>query len=1018
MASSRGQAGASAWQSGQDRRQNRILPARLSALLLGTTALFPLAIFGSHPALAVDLNVGQPTPGEVHDVTGTESYDNFYVGDATNEIGTVNVLGGAVLNTGVGTAILGNQSGSSGTVTVSGSGSQWTALGDSSSVNYLGNSGSATLQVSDGGKVVMSRVWSAMAIGSSFTLTVEGSGSSLQVTGDILLADSGTANATISNGASLETSGTSIGGWNFATTATGSGSLTVTGAGTTWTENGGVDVGRGGDGTATGDLTISAGATATIVGGLYGQSGATVLITGKDTSLTIGDKTDVNTTSWFSFTGGNITLSDGAYLYSDGGYIGGSTSAATTMTVTGSGTTWDTTRRIYVGGDDGGDGGGNGKLTISDGASVSSATIGAGLDTGSTGEIVITGAGTTAHAFAVPALNYLGNFYAAYAGTGIVTLSDGAALTIDNELRIATAAGSTGTFNIGAAEGDSATAAGTLTVPTIVFGDGTGTLVFNHTDSNYVLSSNVTGAGTFKVLSGTTSLTGDYSGYSGNVTIDGGALSVDTSSFVAGAFTVDSGSLAVTGSISGVTNAVTMNGATLGNSGSISGTQYGVLLATGGNQITNSGAISGGTASIYYAAGGNQLNIQPSASFGSLVDFNNTTGNTTAFGAGSYSIPVARYLTASNTVTLNNDRQSVLYDAAASSSGTINVVDASATGSTSTSTLAITSSVSTVMTDILSLDVNRNGPVHGSQGSGAALGYAATTPKSAGEKAIATVVGDGLAVDRYGNLLWMRAFGGQKFDAAIDSTAGHYGLALGIDHVFGQTRFGAMGGLGRMVNQMDDKSAKVSGNTVFGGLYARHAFDDSYFDTSLIAGGIFSTSERLINAGAQTATGKFDGWFVSPEMAISRERDLGSGWMLTPKAVARYTHGSFDGYSETGSSQNLTYGARSTDALQAALEMKITKRRQLADGRQASFSLTGTVLDTYNFGDSNLNASLQGTAFTVSTSQKRNVVGGKLGISTQFSFNPQTIIFAGANAGAYSDNSWDYSANVGFKAEF
>ena len=35
------------------------------------------------------------------------------------------------------------------------------------------------------------------------------------------------------------------------------------------------------------------------------------------------------------------------------------------MTVTGPNTIWDTTQRIYVGGDDGGTGGGNGTLTIS-----------------------------------------------------------------------------------------------------------------------------------------------------------------------------------------------------------------------------------------------------------------------------------------------------------------------------------------------------------------------------------------------------------------------------------------------------------------------------------------------------------------------------------------------------------------------------------------------------------------------------------------------------------------------------
>lgn len=1004
-------------QSTECSRISRRSRRRSSAFLLGTTALVAFGAFQSHPAFAGDLDVGQLTPGQTYDVTGTESYANFYVGNGTNEIGTVNVLGGALLNTGIGDSILGNSSGSSGTVTISGSGSKWTATGSSDGVTLIGNSGSGTLEVTNGGTAEVDRIWSAMESGSSSTFTVEGSGSSLH-TGDLLLGYSGTANATISNGALLETNGTSIGGWNYADDATGSGSLTVTGAGTTWTENGGVDVGRGGNGSESGTLTISDGATATNVGGLYGQAGATVSITGKGTSLTIGDKTDVYTTSWFSFGGGDITLSDGAYLYSDGGYIGGNGTDQTTMTISGPGTTWDTTQRIYIAGDTGGDGAGYGTVTVSDGASISSATIGVGMDVDSIGKLTLTGAGTTATAFAVPELSAPGNFYVAYAGTGTVTISDGAALTVANELRIATDGAGTGTLNIGAAEGDAAAAPGSITAPKIVFGDGDGTIVFNHTASDFVLSPDVTGYGTLKALAGTTSLTGDYSGFTGDVTVEGGKLSVDTSSFVGAAFAVSGGTLAVNGAVSGVATTVTMSGGTLVNNGSISGTDYGVVLSTAGNEITTSGAISGGTASIRYGVGGNQLNIMPTASFGSLVDFNNTTGNTTTFGTGSYSIPVALYASGGNTVQLNNSRQSVIYDNAGSASGTINVVDVGAGALSSATTQTITNTVGLVMTDILSLDVERNGPVYGGPGSGGALGYADSAPESKGNKAITKMVGDGLAVDRYGNLVWMRAFGGQRFDTDIGSTAGHYGLAAGVDHAFGGDRVGVMAGYGRLANEMDDASSKVDGDTYFGGLYGRHDFGAGKLDASLIAGGIASTSERSINSGAQTATGSYGGWFFSPEVAVSRDQGLGSGWMFTPKGVVRYTHGSFDGYSEHGSSQNITYQGRSSDVLQAALELKVTRWRQLADGQSAGLSLTGTVEDTYNMGDSKLNASLQGTDFTVASSEARNVVGGKLGASAELRVNSRTTLFAGARAGLYSDQSWDYAANAGLKLKF
>ena len=1002
-------------------------PHALSAVLLGTTALFTSAIFASQPAAGAsnDLFVGPPPIGSVYNVSGTEAFDAVYVGNVAGETGTLNILGGAQLNTGPGDSVVGSHHGASGTVIVSGPGSRWTGTGDSvNHLNYLANEGSAVLTITDGGSVVLNRAWLAFgreadasnpAVLGDSTLTVQGIGSSFETTGDMLIGRVGNASVTVSDGAVLRNDGVAIGGWEWSTGAEGSGSLTVTGSGTSWINSAGVSVGLGGNATAS--LEISNGANATIAAGVYGGSNANVLITGNDTSVTIGDKSDVESTSWFNFGGGDITVSDGAYLYSDGGYIGGtkSTPTSTTMTVTGAGTVWETTKRIFVANN----AGGNGKLVISDGATVSSATFVAGLDTGSTGQITISGADTSVHAYAIPELDYLGNFYVGYEGEGIVTVSSGASLTVDNELRIATEAAGTGTLNIGADKDSTAVAAGAITAQAIVFGEGNGQVIFNHTDTDYVLSAAVSGSGTLEALSGTTHLAGDFSGFTGGVSIEGGTLYAESGSFTGTSFTANSSTLQVSGAVSGVAEAVNMSDATLVNSGSISGNTYGVVLNTGGNTVTNTGAISGGVASVYYQAGENRLNIQPSASFDGVVDFNNTTGNTTAFGSGSYSIPVAHYLTADNTIELNNDKQSVVYSTPAST-GAINVINASAVAASSAAPQSLTAVVGVVMTDILTLDVDRNGPVYSPVGSGVALGYAEERSKTEGETAIATLVGDGLALDPYGNLTWMRAFGGQKFDSDNSSTAGHYGLAFGLDHVFDDTRLGLMGGIGRSVSRKDDGSSDVSGDIAFTGLYARHNAGPYHFDASLIAGGIFSTSQRqiIISGGTETANGDFSGWFASPEVAVSGDYDVAPGWVFTPKGVLRYTHGAFAGYSETGSSQNITYGERSTDALQAALEMKIANHLQLANGQALSTSVTATVLDTYNLGNNDFNASLQGTDFTISSSSARNVVGGKLGVSAELKLSPQATVFAGANAGLYSDNTWDYAANAGFKLKF
>jgi hypothetical protein len=76
--------------------------------------------------------------------------------------------------------------------------------------------------------------------------------------------------------------------------------------------------------------------------------------------------------------------------------------------------------------------------------------------------------------------------------------------------------------NIGAAAGDAAAAPGTVSANTVAFGAGTGTLVFNHTSSNYVFAPAITGAGTIDVLSGSTILAGDLSQFTGSIDESGG----------------------------------------------------------------------------------------------------------------------------------------------------------------------------------------------------------------------------------------------------------------------------------------------------------------------------------------------------------------------------------------------------------------------------------------------------------------------------------------------------------------
>ncbi|WP_413711548.1 autotransporter domain-containing protein [Rhizobium sp. Rhizsp82] len=506
-------------------------------------------------------------------------------------------------------------------------------------------------------------------------------------------------------------------------------------------------------------------------------------------------------------------------------------------------------------------------------------------------------------------------------------------------------------------------------------------------------------------------------GYGGDVslmnsgTISGGDTALNS-------YNNTSVSLNNAGTISGGAYGITSSGdgaLSIDNSGTISGGQLGIV-ADAPTTITNSGTISGGVNSIQFSSNGNTLNLLPGSVIKGAVDYNSTENNSTNFGSGSYSLAVDNYETALNQISLSNSRQSLIVSVDSNSNnGRLEVVDPGAS-SMDAAVRGYTNSVGNVIGSILNIDVGSSaGGDSGSSGT-SALGYA-EEKKPTGSAAAVQKLGEGTAVDRFGNLFWMRAFGGQTFDNDSDTRSSNYGVAAGVDRQFDDGRFGVLAGYGRIINRADDGSGQTAGNTGFGGVYMRNDFSGVTLDSSLVAGGIENDSRREI-FGSDPARGSFAGWYVSPEIAISQKHEVAPGWTFTPAARLRYTAGFYQGYSETGSTQNISYDDRTSHTLEGILEGKLTNQTKLTNGMVANVSLSAALVDTLNLGASGLNASLSGTDFMVSAISDRNLVGGRFGLSGELQVNPQTTLYSGVTLGTYTSEVNSWSANAGVKVEF
>lgn len=329
-----------------------------------------------------------------------------------------------------------------------------------------------------------------------------------------------------------------------------SGRVEIDGVGTEWRNLGAKLVGNSGHGS----MAVTNGAK---VSSMFGEIAANA---GSSGAVTIDGAGSAWTNDYELYVGysGSATLdiTGGGAASSWSASIGVGTAGSGTVTVSGAGSTWANASSLDIGE------AGSGTLNIAAGGRVTSATGLVGFGTGGTGNVTVTGADSL--------WTNSGEIRVGSSGSGTLTVADGGRVKTGT-LTIARNASSTGTLNIGAASGEAAARAGTLDVAALVFGAGAGSLVFNHSDEDYLFGTVMSGAGTIRHEAGTTRLTGNSGAFAGATFLDGGFLIVDGE--LGGAMNVGAGRLGGSG-IVGTT--------TVGAGGSVApGNSIGTLNVAG-----------------------------------------------------------------------------------------------------------------------------------------------------------------------------------------------------------------------------------------------------------------------------------------------------------------------------------------------------------------------------------------------------------------------------------------------------
>jgi fibronectin-binding autotransporter adhesin len=339
-------------------------------------------------------------------------------------VGTLNITGGgAVSNT---RGYIGNASGSTGTVTVAGTGSTWTNYWEF----YVGVSGDGTLNITNKGAVSNSHGFIGNNGSSTGTVTVNGSGSTWTNNGNLHVGYLGIGALNITGGGTVTDYRGHIGVYSGST-----GTVTVSGPGSTWTNSENLYVGT--DGTGSGILNINGGAVSNVNGyvGYEAPSTGTVTVAGAGSTWTNSGDLVVGYSG-----AGTLNITGGASVASANAWISFNRSVSSgskgTVNVDGIGSTWTNYGEFHVGPS-------NGTLNITGGGAVIDAVAdGAtyiGTSGDSTGVATVSGAGSK---WTNKAALYVGN-----GGTGTLVIASGGTVS-DTVGYIANISGSKGTATV------------------------------------------------------------------------------------------------------------------------------------------------------------------------------------------------------------------------------------------------------------------------------------------------------------------------------------------------------------------------------------------------------------------------------------------------------------------------------------------------------------------------------------------------------------------------------------------
>lgn len=917
--------------------------------------------------------------------------DELFIGDGGE--GSLRVLSGSTVTSDVG--ILGAQHGALGIARIDGAGSSWTTT----AAMGVGYEGIGQVQIYDQAQVAVgTQAIIGFQQGSSGSVLIESLGS-LSIAGSLNAGVDGDGRIAVEGGGSLSSAGAALGIFTF-----GYGTIRLDGAGSGWTNTGSLVLGDVG------------------VGRLFVENGAGVTNTGATTlGLSEGGY-------------GYLTVDNASFTTAEGLTIGGAGTGRMTVTGGGSvtsaqnagdarigfggigeavvseaGSTWTNHGQLVVGSMDIGGNAGYGVLRVTDNAQFTNNGIASvGHDSGSIGEVVVSGGTwTNTSALVVGA-----------EGEGLLLIEDGGLVTATNST-IAAAAGSSGTV-VANGSGIVWSSSGGLAIggageAELAVGAGAIVVAQGAVDAAALATSSaqVTVNGVLAGLGGVTFNTN--SRLSGTGTVSAGAAGTTTMNGVVAPGT-SIGTLSIFGNYvqnagstyeveidaAGNSDLIDISGAATLNGGEVTvvpfpdfavATPYTILTAAGG--VTGQfDPVAGGfsqflTPELTYDPNSVYLTLQQSATFASAA----LTPNQIATAQGGDSLPVT------NPVWVAIASQP---DAAAAQFA-FDQLSGEVHGSLQT---AMIDDSRFVRETALNRIRNAFGRVGGARIP--VLAYGAGGPEA-------------VSPDTPEAALWMHGFGSfgrwnsDGNAARLERSTG--GLFVGGDVPLGDWRVGALAGYSRSDLDVDDRASSASMESWHLGLYGGAEWGEIAFRTgAAYSWHHVSTLRTVAFPGfADSVTGKYRAGVGQIFGELAYDLDFGA-YRLEPFGNLAYVHHHRSSFAERGGPAALTVSAASTDTAFTTLGLRGAAEADLGGARATAHATLGW---RHAFGDvtpTSRHAFAGGAPFTIAGAPiARDAAAVEAGVDLQFGLRTRFgLSYSGQLAGAAQSHGFNARLGVRF----